>query len=143
MAFMGISRATAQTLVLHHGDGTTTDVELFTQPLIKFQGDKVFVTSSVLDMEYSKNDVLRFTYKGGSLGIDVPKSEADYSRDGDRLVFHGIESADQVAVYNANGIRLPVSLTRQGTDAVLLLSAIPSGVYLLKVNGRTSKITKP
>lgn len=133
----------AQTLVLHHADGTQTDVELFTQPLVKFQNDRVLITSTVLSMDYPKADILRFTYKGGALGINTPKGEADCRRDGDQLVFRGVKAQDQVAVYTANGIRVPVRLTRRGTDAVLPLSQIPQGVYLLSVNGRTAKFTKP
>ena len=133
----------AQTLVLHHADGTTTDVELYTQPRIEFQNDRVLITSPVLSMDYAKTDVLRFTYKGSGTAVNVPKAEADMSRDGDRLVFHNVNTADQVAVYTANGIRVPVTITRRGTDVSLPLSQIPQGVYLLSVNGRTSKFTKP
>jgi hypothetical protein len=133
----------AQTLVLHHADGSTTDVELYTQPLVRFQGDKVVITSTVLNMEYPKEDVLRFTYKGSPQGISAPRGDANVSRDGDRLVFHNVRASDQVAVYTVNGIRVPVRLSRTGTDAILPLSQIPTGVYLLSVNGRTSKFTRP
>ena len=133
----------AQTLVLHHADGTTTDVELYTQPQVKFQDDKVVITSPVLDMEYAKTDVLRFTYKGGSLVVGIPAAQASVSQENGLLVFHGIKAGEAIAVYTASGIRVPVSLSRQGSDVSLPLSAIPSGVYLLSVNGRTSKFTKP
>lgn len=142
-ALFGGTRAVAQTLVLHHADGTTTDVELFTQPQVKFQDDKVLVTSTVLDMEYAKEDVLRFTYRGTPVSISQAKGKADYTREYGQLVFHGIKKTDAVAVYKPNGIRVPVRLTCTGSDAVLSLSQIPSGVYLLSVNGRTSKFTKP
>ncbi len=133
----------AQTLVLHHADGTSTDVELYTQPQVTFQNDKVIITSSVLNMEYPKENVLRFTYKGSPQNIITPKTEADFSRRDDQLVFHGIKHTDAVAVYKPNGIRVPVRLTITGSNAVLPLSQIPQGVYLLNVNGKTSKFTRP
>lgn len=142
LAFMGSSMVQAQTLVLHHADGTTTDVQLYTQPQVKFQDDKVLITSTVLNMEYAKQDVLRFTYKGGSLGISSPSAKANVSEENGQLVFHGLKAADQVSVYTAKGLRVPVRLQHRGTTATLPLSAIPSGVYLLNVNGRTSKFTK-
>ena len=132
----------AQTLVLHHANGTTTDVELYTLPQVKFQGDKVLITSTVLDMEYPKEDVLRFTYKGSSSGISKPNGKANVSQENGQIVFHGILPEDKIAVYTANGIRVPVRLIRSGNTATLPLSAIPAGVYLLNVNGRTSKFTK-
>ena len=137
-------QAMAQTLVLHHADGTTTDVELYTMPQVTFQNDKVLITSTVLNMEYPKENVLRFTYKGGTAtSVGKLKPNADYTQKNDQIVFHGIKSADKVAVYSANGIRVPVRLVRCGSDVTLSLSSIPSGVYLLNVNGKTSKFTKP
>ena len=143
LLIIGSTQTIAQTLVLHHANGSTTDVELYTQPLVTFENDKVLVKSSVLNMEFEKADVLRFTYKGSSQGIAAPHGDADMSRDGDRLVFRGVKPSDQVAVYTANGIRVPVRLQRSDNDATLSLSQIPTGVYLLSVNGRTSKFTRP
>ena len=142
MTMIGISTAKAQTLVLHHANGTTTDVQLYTMPQVKFEGDKVLITSTVLNMEYPKTDVLRFTYKGEGLGINKPNGKANVSQENGQLVFHGIKSSEKIGVYTANGIRVPVRLTRSGDTATLPLSVIPSGVYLLSVNGRTSKFTK-
>lgn len=132
----------AQTLVLHHANGKTTDVELYTQPQVKFVGNKVLITSTVLDMEYDKQDVLRFTYKGGSTGISTPNAKADVSQENGQLVFHGVKSTDKIMVHTVKGILVPVRLQHSGSSATLPLSAIPSGVYLLTVNGRTSKFTK-
>ena len=138
--------ATAQnkaTLVLWHADGTTTDIALYLMPKVEFQDDKVRITSTILDMEYPKADILRFTYKGGGSGIETPKAEADYSREGDRLVFHGVTSTDRVAVYTSNGIRVPIHLTVADNSVTLPLNSIPQGVYVLSVNGKTSKFTRP
>lgn len=135
-------RAMAQTLVLHHADGTVTDVELYTQPRVEFQGDRVLIISPVLNMDYAKTDILRFTYKGGTVAVKNVKNQADCTQRDDQLVFHGITQQDKVAVYNANGVRLPVRIKVSGTDAMLSLNSIPKGVYLLSVNGRTSKFTK-
>lgn len=143
MSLLCIRQATAQTLVLWLADGTQTDVQLYTQPQVKFQNDKVLITSTVLNMEYPKENILRFTYKGGSTNISSPTGKANYSQQGEQLVFRGIKSDGKVAVYTANGIRVPVTVTRSGDSVTLPLSAIPSGVYLLNVNGRTSKFTKP
>lgn len=133
----------AQTLVLHHPDGTTTDVELFTQPHIEFVGSRILITSTVLNMDYAKDDVLCFTYKGSNIdGVKAIKKEVDYSLHNGKLVLHGISQRDKVAVYTTNGVRVPACLVINGTDATLSLNVIPKGVYMLTVNGRTSKFTK-
>ena len=142
LALLGISQAEAQTLVLHHTDGTTTDVELYTQPNVRFVKDKVLVTSSVANLEYDEKDIIRFTYKGKNTGITSPSIDSDYSREEGCVVFHNIKSTDNISLYNTNGIRIPVRLTVQGSTAILPLSSVPSGMYLLNINGRTSKFTK-
>lgn len=142
-SLLGIKHAKAQTLVLHHADGTTTDVELYTLPQVKFQNDKVIISSTVLDMEYPKEDILRFTYKGGSTDINSTNRNADYSQENGQLVFHGIKSDAKIAVYTASGIRVPVCISRNGDTVTLPLKSIPSGVYILDVNGKTSKFVKP
>jgi len=134
--------AAAQTLVLHHANGTTTDVELYNMPLIQFDGDKVTITSTVLNMEYPKEDVLRFTYRGSADAIKAVKADADYSLEDGQLVFHGISQSDDVAVYNASGVRVPARLMRHSDNVSLSLASIPAGVYVLSVNGKTSKFTK-
>ena len=142
LSIAGIRPMKSQTLVLHHANGSTTNVELYTQPQVKFLNEKVLIISTVLDMEYPKEDVLCFTYKGTSSGIDRPSGNANVSQENGQIVFHGIQPDDKIAVYTAKGIRVPVRLTRSGNTATLPLSAIPAGVYLLNVNGRTSKFTK-
>lgn len=142
LMIVGSMKTHGQTLVLWHSDGTTTGVELFTQPNVRFENDKVHVTSSVANLEYDKKDIIRFTYKGKNTGITSPSIDSDYSREDGRVVFHNIKSTDKIALYNTNGIRIPVRLTVQDSSAILPLSSVPSGIYLLNINGRTSKFTK-
>lgn len=134
--------AQGQTLVLWHPGGSTTDVELYTQPKVLFQDGKVIVTSAVANLEYDAKNILRFTYKGISTGISSSSVKSGYTQENDCLVFHDVKSTDKIALYKPNGIRIPARIIIQGTDAMLPIAQIPSGVYLLSVNGRTSKFTK-
>ena len=141
--FWGIAlNAKAQVLVLHHANGTTTDIELYTKPQVKFQNDKVLIVSTVLNMEYPKEDVLSFTYKGGTQSVDNTHDYANVSQNNGKLTFRGLKSSDKVAIFTAKGIRVPANLRYEGSTAWLSLSSIPKGVYVLCVNGRTSKFTR-
>ena len=139
------SSALAQgpTLVLHHADGKTSEVELYTMPSIQLTADKTIITVQGVSQEYAKADVLRFTFKGVGTGISDVRPEARYRVDADRITFFGFSAADHIEVYNASGIRIPVSLANEGHDAVLSLAQLTQGVYLVSVNGRTFKFIKP
>lgn len=130
------------TLVLWHPDGTTTDVELFNQPRVQFLNDSVFITSTVLALKYDAKDILRFSYKGNGTGISLPQSETNYEQENGQLVFNGVKLTDHVALYTTNGIRVPVRLSSVNGHVSLPLSSVPKGVYVLNVNGKTSKFTK-
>ena len=140
---LGASKLHAQTLVLWHADKSTTEVELYTQTKVNFKDGKMYITSSVLNMEYDAADVLRFTYKGKSLGIKNVRKEADYSMKNGKIVFHGVKKYDKIGVYMLNGIKVPVNLDRGDNEATLPVSALQSGAYLVKINSKTFKFVKP
>ena len=131
-----------QSLVVWHSDGSTTVIELYNQPLVQFAGDKVLITSPVINLEYDKSDVIRFTYKDMDTNISTPEAGTNIEQKNGQIIFHNVSPTDNVAVYNTNGVRVPVRFSLQGGNAVLSLSQIPSGVYLFNINGRTSKFTK-
>ncbi|MBP5338131.1 MAG: hypothetical protein J6Z14_02340 [Prevotella sp.] len=62
MAAAGGQRATAQTLQVHHADGTTTDHVLGTGTKLLFQDDRVLLASPSQTLDFAKSDVLAFTY---------------------------------------------------------------------------------
>lgn len=131
-------------LHIHFADGTTTAIELYTRPQVTFEGDRVVVASPVATMSYAAADVLRFTYSinGEMVGVQSPESKDLYRNDGEQLTFDAAVSASSVQLFAEDGKQMPVSLTTANGRASLSLSSLPAGVYVLKVNGRTSKIVK-
>ena len=130
-------------LVLHHADGKTTEVELYTMPRVQMEADKMIITSQGVSQEFAKADVVRFTYKGVSTGINTMKPETRYRIDEDQVTFYGISTADRIRIYNTGGVQIPVRLAADGKDVVLSLTQLPSGVYLVTINGRTFKFIRP
>ena len=138
--------AEGQTLVLHHADGTTSEVELQTMPRIRLSADKMTVTSQGISQEYAKSDVVRFTYKGVGTGISTVKPSARYRVDDDgQVTFYGTDAdAGRINVYNSNGIQMPVRLSKDDAgNAILPLNTLPQGVYIVNINGKTIKFIRP
>lgn len=135
--------AQTQVLVLHHKDNTTTDVELYTKPKITFEGDNMLINSSVLNMELKVGDVVRFSYKEKSTNIEHPKTDATYTQQNGLIIFNGIQDAGKIAVYKSDGTRIPVRFSNYSGQLGFPLSSLPTGVYILSINGKTAKIVRP
>jgi len=140
--FLHVQAQNNVTLVLWHPDGTTTDVELFTKPNVFFRNDSVFVTSTVADLKFAQSDIRRFSYKGNGTGIALPQNEKNFTRENGQLVFNGVKTTDNIALYTVDGIRVPVQFTHHNGKVCLPLNVIPKGIYVLSVNGKTCKFTK-
>ena len=131
----------SQVLDLHHADGTTTSVDLKTMPEVTFSDQYVFVTSPTLNMQFHKDNVLSFTYSNVASGINEAK-ETSFTRQGDNLIFHGSRIVPEVAIYSLNGIRIPLKAIKAGSDISISISSLPTGIYILSINGKTSKFIK-
>ena len=128
-------------LHIHFADGTTTAIELYTRPQVTFEGDRVVVASPVATMSYAAADVLRFTYSINGVPNSIGEVQASPA-EGEQLTFDAAADASSVQLFAEDGKQMPVSLTTVNGRASLSLSSLPAGVYVLKVNGRTSKIVK-
>ena len=70
----------------------------------------------------------------------VNGNELTVNRQGDQLTIAGIKSDDKISVYSVNGQAVGhLQATEEGT---LNLSGLSRGVYIMKVNNKTIKISK-
>ena len=131
-----------ETLHIWMADGTETTVQLYTRPQIIFGSDVVRVTSPVQSLEFPASDVVRFTYSGIPIATDVNciQDEASYRQEGENLYFSGQLTPDKILLYSSDGKLLPVNIRQAGSRLCLSLLGIPQGIYILSVNGKTSKL---
>lgn len=132
-----------QTLVLHHADGSTTDVKLFVAPKVTFEGEKLHIQSPVVDMQFTLGDVVSYSFKSDDTAVSDLPADASYEQRHGNIVFHGVTSTADLVVYDSRGIRRPVRLTVADGQAVLPLADLPSGVSIISVKGRTAKFIRP
>lgn len=131
------------TLTIHFADGTKSDIQLYTRPSVTFEDDNVVFTSPVAKYSYKAQEVLRFTYSGVTDAVVFPETDVPFRQEDGKIVFDDSVSPSNVMLFSEDGKRQPVRVSKLGGRVCLSLSALPAGVYLLKVNGRTSKILKP
>jgi len=102
----------------------------------------MLITGSGFELEYGVDDVHRFTYNTNATGINGTHLQTDYFVKDGRIIFKGVTSAEDVALYTVGGIRIPVRIEIHDNCLILPLSGIISGIYLLNICGRTVKFLK-
>lgn len=131
------------TLNIHLADGTVQSVQLYTRPQVTFEDDRVVFTSPVATFSYDAKQVLRFTYSGiQSDKASFPQAKDLFRQQGEQLLFDPSVKTSAIHLFTEDGRRLPVSLVTSNGRPSLSLKSLPAGVYVLSVNGQTSKLMK-
>ena len=118
------------------------------KPKVTFEGTSLKVTcekNASASYTFNLSDVIRFAYDAKSAtGIDEIQDEpADISQEGDVLVISQVKAGATVSVFALDG-RLVRQLKPQRSGTYRLnLSELPSGLYIVKADNITYKITKP
>ena len=116
------------------------------KPTVTFEGTQLKVTCEKASASASFNlsDIIRFTYAGkDAAGIDEMTTDpAEISMEEGVLVISQMKANSTVKVYSMDG-KLVRQLTAQRAGTYRLsLSSLPSGVYIVKADNITYKITK-
>ena len=141
---IGVLADNLNTLVVTMKNGAETAFFLKDKPNVTFEGTNLKVVSEKTTTTFALADVLRFTYvKRDPSGINeqiVDPTEISYE-DG-VLVISQIKAGASVGVYALDGkLVRQLKAQRAGTYR-LSLSELPTGLYLVKADNVTYKITK-
>lgn len=130
-------------LVLWHADSTKTRIQLFTRPVIWFGKDVVDIKSPITTLQYPANSITKFTYENDeTLSLKGIDGNPLYKQEGNSLYFDKRINASDISLYSYDGKRMPAKFVQTTSGMSLPLTEVPSGIYLLSVNGQTFKIIK-
>ena len=132
------------TLNIHLSDGTTQSIMLYTRPQVTFEGDRVVFTSPVATFSYDAQQVLRFTFSGSTKPdrVTAPDAYDLYRQTEEQLIFDAKVKASEIQLFREDGMRMSIDVKTSDGRPTLTIKNLPAGIYLLKVNDRTSKILK-
>ena len=142
---IGMLADNQNTLIVKTKDGAQTTFVLQDKPRVTFEGTDLKVVSEKETVAFALADVLRFEYvKKDALGIDEDVVDpTGVSYQGGVLVISQLRQGASVAVYALDGKLLrQLTASHSGTYR-LNLSELPTGLYLVKADNVTYKITKP
>ena len=107
------------------------------------------LTTTTTTVTYNATEVLKFTLgdiDGNPVTDDIggieAKAEPNVDRHGDRLYFTDCKPNSPIRIYNMGGRRVDTQRTDDNGQAEISLSGLKAGVYILKSDDITFKITK-
>lgn len=120
-------------------DGSSTIISMEECPIVKFIGDKLLVTTDVSTTEFERPKVKTFNYISPS-SIDGINNDGNVvSNTGDSLQFGNLPANSEISVYDVSG-KLVKNATADGSYRINI-SDLSAGVYVVSVNGVSTKIT--
>ena len=138
------SKASNKVLQIWQADGQIVTISLNEEPVTTYSEGNLIITTISTTITYPLEQVDRYTYvtENMSEGDGVPDGiKGILSNDGETLTFKGLKSISGICIYSASG-QLIRTVKANGDKVAVSLSQLPTGVYLVKANGVTYKISK-
>ena len=133
-----------ETLIIQLKNGTENEFFLKDKPKVTFEGTNLKVSAETGDISFALAGVLRFTYAMRSpTGIsEQVEDPTGVTFEGDILVISQLKANAVASIYALDG-KLIRQLKPQRTGTYRInLSKLPTGLYLVKADNVTYKITK-
>ena len=133
-----------ETLIILMKNGSENAFFLKDKPKVTFEGTSLKVSAATGDVSFALADVMRFTYaKKSTSGIsEQVENPTGVSFEGDILVISQLKANTTASIYALDGKLIrQLKPHRTGTYRISL-SGLPTGLYLVKADNVTYKITK-
>ena len=144
LSFLLPSEARADDMVLQiwQTDGKVMNINLNEQPVTTYSDGKLIIKTTKTTVTFPLEQVVKYTYSDAT-GISSPSTiGSEFSADGESITFTGLKPNTPVYLYTVAG-QLVKTVTATGqSKTVVSVSSFPVGVYVVKANGVTFKITK-
>ena len=132
-----------RTLNVWKSDGTVVSFSLDEVPVTTYTDGNLVIKTTKTTVTYPLEQVKKYTYSSVTDALFAPKSEsATLSQDGEMLTFTGLKPQTHISVYNVSGQLVRTLKARSLGKTTVSVANLPVGVYVVKVNGVTYKITK-
>ena len=136
--------AQTQRLVVWHKDGQKTYYDLAENPKTTFSGTDIVITTSSITINYPLDQILRYTYELQTSGIEIVNhtKPVRVSQNSNEIVFENLKENTRIQVFSLDGKQLSAQMADGQRTLTVSLASYPAGVYIVKANGATYKMTK-
>lgn len=137
-----VAQADNMVLQVWQSDGKVMNISLDEQPVTTYSDGQLIITTTKTTVTFPLEQVVKYIYADAS-GISSPNAVGSkMSADGETITFTGLKANTPVSLYTVAG-QLVNTVTATGqSKTVVSVSKFPVGVYVVKANDMTFKITK-
>ena len=141
MFMLALNATEREFIVVYMVDGTTIEVLLQEMPIVKIADGKLKITTAMNILEIERDSVSRFTFSGNVDGVGtVLLSVAEMEQEGNMLMFRNLPKDSDIAFYSVEGVLLDSKIVEG--EYVMSLEEYPKGIFIVIVNGISTKIVK-
>ena len=137
-----VAKADDMVLQVWQADGKVMSINLNEQPVTTYSDGQLIIKTTKTTVTFPLEQVVKYTYTDAT-GISTPSAMgSQFSADGESITFTGLKPNTPVYLYTVAGQLLKTVTATGQSKTVVSVSRFPVGVYVVKANGVTFKITK-
>src|SRR5574344_197656 len=134
-----IAKAEDKSLIITFSDNTTQTFVLSTLPQITMANNKMTILAGATTAEYDLYKIKTFTFSG-TTSIGNIEDNSDIKTEGNRIIIEGTNA--HVRIFSIDGKPATIKTINTSNSTVIDISSLNSGVYIIKANDKTVKISK-
>lgn len=134
-----IAKAEEKSLIITFSDNTTQTFVLSTLPQITMANNKMTILAGATTAEYDLYKIKTFTFSG-TTSIGNIEDNSEIKTEGNKIIIEGTNA--NVRIFSIDGKSTTIKTTNTSNSTVIDISSLNSGVYIIKANDKTVKISK-
>ncbi|MBO5866318.1 MAG: T9SS type A sorting domain-containing protein [Bacteroidaceae bacterium] len=134
-------------LVIEINDSKQHSYSLSDKPVITFDNDRLFIKTDKIEIDYPISNIVKYYFiELDETGVEDIKNDVDninfiYTNP-DFLCVEGINGDADINIYDISGRVCAVNSTKSDNCMKIELNTLKKGVYIIKVNNHSFKITR-
>jgi hypothetical protein len=134
-----IAKAEDKSLIITFSDNTTQTFVLAALPQITMSNNKMTISAGSTTAEYDLYKIKTFTFSGTTEIKDI-ENNSSIIAEGDKIIIEGANA--NVRIFSVDGKTATLKTTNLSSPTIIDISSLGRGVYIIKANDKTLKISK-
>ena len=134
-----IAKAEDKSLIITFSDNTTQTFVLAALPQITMSNNKMTISAGSTTAEYDLYKIKTFTFSGTTEIKDI-ENNSSIIAEGDKIIIEGANA--NVRIFSVDGKTATLKTTNLSSSTIIDISSLGRGVYIIKANDKTVKVSK-